>query len=276
MMKMYRWKYPLWNYQLIYLGTDGGIVHRASQRRSAATLPDRRIQRLGPASPHAESYPGRRNALRETGSLRFEDKHEWDEEPGPPAEGGGLPAESFTAERSNPDMGEEDPEVEEEVAESSEEDEPANCSEREEFVRAAIKKHKSGSGRSDITLAKFHARKYQSVRQRKDHLRKWAKRAGMYKGGTLNLIANSKGNDEKRCKACGVSSLVEKCDCRRSRVRCYYPLCAKRDHQVGVCPVLHGECRDCSLRGHLTGDCAPGTKRKRHLLAIFFHWRMFG
>ncbi len=276
MLKMYRWRYPLRNYQLIYLGTDGGIVHGILNVEVLLLYLTEgyndwdRLRLMQHVIQEGEKLYER------PGSLRFEDEHEWDEEPGLPAEGGRLPADSSTAERSNPVMGEGDPEVEEEVAESSEEDEPANCSEREEFVRTAIKKHKSGSGRSDISLAKYHARKYQSVRQRKDHLRKWAKKAGMYRGGSLNLIANSKGNDEKRCRTCGVSSLVERCDCRWSGVRCYYPLCGKRDHQIGVCPVLHGGCQDCSLRGHLTGDCAPGAKRKRKLLAIFFHWRMFG
>ena len=42
-----------------------------SQRGSAATLPDRRLQRLGPTSPHATRHSGRRKALRETGIPTF-------------------------------------------------------------------------------------------------------------------------------------------------------------------------------------------------------------
>ncbi len=201
---------------------------------------------------------------------------DWDEEPGPPREEDELDlfGPSSRVEASRPTLRQESQTEEEESDTPTEDEEPGECSERESFVRAAIRMYKLDKGKFDITTARFQARKYQNIEQRKDKIRKWAKSAGMYKGKVLNLVGNYAGVDANRCKACGVAK--EKCDCVPGGVRCVYPLCTEKGHKIGICPTLHGECGECSLRGHVTGDCRPGKKRKERLLAIFFHWRMYG
>ncbi len=281
MLHMYRWRYPLKNFQVVYLGEDGGEPHKILNvevllKYLTGGYNDwdrlRLMQQVIQEGEQLHERPG---------ALRLEDEMEWDEEPGPPSKTGEDPfsADPLGTVRSYPSVGTGDPETEEEteeVVESSDEEEPVNCSERESFVRIAIKNHKSGGWRSETSMAKYHAQQYQGVKQRKDHLRKWAKRAGMYKGGQVNLVTNRQGSEATRCQECGVSERDKNCGCKKTGTRCLYPLCREKGHRVGICPVLHGECRDCSLRGHLTGDCSPGRRRKKHLLAIFFHWRMYG
>ena len=129
-------------------------------------------------------------------------------------------AESFGHVRSDPSWEEGDLKTEEEVEESSEEDEPASCSKREDFVRAAIKKHQSRERQGDSVVAKYHAQKYQRMMQRKDRLRRWAQKAGMYKGEQVNLITNIKGSVQNQCRACVVSKLIEKCNCEKRGAKC--------------------------------------------------------
>ncbi len=65
-------------------------------------------------------------------AVRFEDHQVWDDETGPPTRSEEMDPsiESLGPVRSDPSWGQGDPETEEEVEESSEEDEPASCSER--------------------------------------------------------------------------------------------------------------------------------------------------
>ena len=276
MVLMYKWEYPLKNYQVMYLGEDGGdplktlnveimLLYMTGGYNDwdRARMTQEVVKQAGRLHMHPEFY-------------KFEEEMDWDEAPGPPREEDELDlfAPPSRVEASRPTLGQESQTEEEESDTPTEDEDLGECSERESFVRAAIRMYKVDKGKFDITTARFQATKYHNIEQRKDKIRKWAKSAGMYKGQSLNLVGNYAGVDANRCKTCGVAP--EKCDCVPAAIRCVYPLCTGKRHQIGICPTLHGECEECSLRGHVTGDCRPGKKRKEKLLAIFFHWRMYG
>ncbi len=276
MVLMYKWEYPLKNYQVTYLGEDGADPHKVLNVEvlllymtggyndwDRVRMMHEVVKQAGQLHVHPEYS-------------HYEEEMDWDEEPGPPTDSDGMDlfAETSKVEAPRPTMGQESQTEEEEADNTTEDEELGECSERESFVRAAIRMYRLDKGKFDITTARFQATKYHSIGQRKDKIRKWAKSAGMYKGNQLNLVGNYAGVEGFRCKSCGTPK--EKCDCIQGMVRCVYPLCTGKGHKIGICPTLHGECGECSLRGHVTGDCRPGRKRKKKLLAIFFHWRMYG
>jgi hypothetical protein len=59
-------------------------------------------------------------------------------------------------------------------------------------------------------------------------------------------------NHSNRCRNCGSPNhYYETCNLTRTRnVVCSYPLCLQRGHHIMVCPIMHGLCMDCGLRGH--------------------------
>lgn len=52
--------------------------------------------------------------------------------------------------------------------------------------------------------------------------------------------------------------------------KCHYILCGKSDHSITMCPVLHGKCSSCGLRGHLS-DHHRGTD----MLFLAVTWAQF-
>ncbi len=242
MILMYKWEYPLKNYQVTYLGEDGADPHKVLNVEvlllymtgeyndwDRVRMMHEVVKQAGQLNVHPEHS-------------QYEEEMDWDEEPGPSTDSDGMDlfAETFPVEASRPTMGQESQTAEEEADTATEDEELGECSERENFVRAAIRMYRLDKGKFDITTTRFQAQKYQNIEQRKDKIRKWAKSAGMYKGNQLNLIGNYAGVEGFRCKGCGTSK--EKCDCIPGIVRCVYPLCTGKGHKIGICPTLHGEC----------------------------------
>lgn len=56
--------------------------------------------------------------------------------------------------------------------------------------------------------------------------------------------------DTNRCINCGIlGHELKTCNLIKNGV-CSYPLCRQLGHNIMVCPIMHGLCQECGLRGH--------------------------
>ncbi len=125
-------RHPLRNYQVVYSGADGEVVHIILNVETLLLYLTQRYNDWDRLRFMQEVIQQEERLHEHPVALWFEDKREWVEEPGPPVGGKEMDpsAESFGPLRSNPTLGQGDPETEEEVEDSLEEDEPTSCSER--------------------------------------------------------------------------------------------------------------------------------------------------